>query len=213
LLEALTGLLEVWPDDLVKKRTEEVYQIGLTKIYAEPGYLHQYFSEDWTPAASNDSYGHDIECAYLFTEAAAALGKPDDPAAWDAGKTIVDHCLAVGYDPTSGSLNNTGTVDGTGTPDKSKVWWVQAESANALLLMHERFGKDDPKYWNAFVREWDFINTYQIDHKNGGWYNTINAQNQPRARMPKTDAWTEGYHQGRAMLNITERLKKLAAGN
>jgi len=214
ILEAFTGLLEVWPDDLLKKRTEEVYQIGLTKICADPGYLHQYFSANWTPTESRDSYGHDIESAFLFVEAAAVLGKPDDPAAWEASRKIVDHCLRVGFDPSSGSLNSEGSVDGSGTPDRSRVWWVQAESLNALLLMHDRFGKDDPRYWDAFVKQWDFIRTHQIDHTNGGWHNALNPDNTPlRSKLAKTDAWTEGYHQGRAMLNVVERLKKLARGN
>jgi len=211
LLEAFTALLEVWPDDLVKRRTEELYQIGLTKIYADPGYLHMFFNPDWTPINGQDSYGHDIETAFLFADAAAALGKPDDPKCWDAGRKIVDHCLKVAFDADTGSLFNEGAVDGTGNVDKSKVWWVQAETLNALLLMHERFGKDDPKYWNAFVKNWAFISKYQIDHTNGGWYNTLNPDNTPlRSKIAKTDAWTEGYHQGRAMLTVTATLKHLA---
>ena len=213
ILEALTGLLEVWPDDLVKERTEEVYQIGLTKIYADPGYLQQFFGEDWTPAVNRDSYGHDIESAYLFAEAAAALGKPDDPQCWETGRKIVDHCLQVAYDPASGSLNSEGGIDGS-MADRSRVWWVQAESLNALLLMHERFGKDDPRYWNAFVRQWEFIRLHQIDPKNGGWHNTLYPDDTPlHSKLAKTDAWTEGYHQGRAMMNVIDRLRKLAGVN
>jgi mannobiose 2-epimerase len=214
ILEALTGLLEVWPDDLVRQRTEEVQKIGLTKIYAEPGYLHLFFSANWAPAEGRDSYGHDIESAYLFTEAAAMLGRPDDAASWEAGRKIVDHCLKIGFSAQEGCLNSEGTVDGSGMMDMSRVWWVEAESLNALLLMHERFGKDDPRYWEAFVKQWEFIKAHQIDHKNGGWYNTLKADNTPlRSKIAKTDAWTEGYHQGRAMMNVIERLKKLAGGN
>lgn len=210
LLESLTALLEVWPDDLVKKRTEEVYQLGLTKIYADPGYLHLFFSADWTPVAGRDSYGHDIETAFLFADAAAVLGKPDDPQCWQAGRNIVDHCLKVAF-AADGSLNSEGTVDGSGAMDKSKVWWVEAEALNALLLMHERYGKDDPKYWNAFVKEWAFISTHQIDHQNGGWYNTLNPDYTPlRSKIAKTDAWTEGYHQGRSMLTVTGTLRRMA---
>jgi hypothetical protein len=29
----------------------------------------------------------------------------------------------------------------------------------------------------------------------------------------KADMWTECYHQGRAMLNVSERLRKLAESN
>jgi mannobiose 2-epimerase len=212
ILEALTGLLQVWPDPLLKKRTDEVYQICLTKIYAEPGYLRQFFSPDWTAAPGADSFGHDIESAFLFTETAAALGKSADPACWTAARALVDHCLKVGFDATSGSLNSEGPADGNGTFDRSRIWWVQAESLNALLLMHERFGKDDARYWNAFLREWDFIRTYQIDHKNGGWFNALSADNTPLpSKLAKTDAWTEGYHQGRAMMRVIDRLNRLAS--
>lgn len=219
LLEAFTALLEVWPDDLLKKRTEELYQINLTKIYAETpdgggqgGWLHMFFAPDWTPVAGRDSYGHDIESAYLFAEAAAALGKPDDPTCWHAGRSIVDHCLKVAFNPAAGYLNEDGSVDGTEPMGASMEWWVEAESLNALLLMHERFGKDDPKYWNAFVQQWNFIQTRFIDPVNGGWYKTVSTALVP-SRGNKTDAWTEGYHQGRAMLNVTQRLRKLAAGS
>jgi mannobiose 2-epimerase len=78
--------------------------------------------------------------------------------------------------------------------------------------MHERFGKDDTRYWNAFVREWEFIRTYQIDHKNGGWFNALSADNTPLpSKLAKTDAWTEGYHQGRAMMRVIDRLNRLAS--
>jgi mannobiose 2-epimerase len=125
---------------------------------------------------------------------------------------LVDHCLKVGFDSTSGSLNSEGPADGNGTFDRSRIWWVQAESLNALLLMHERFGNDDAHYWIAFVREWDFIRTYQIDHKNGGWFNALSADNMPLpSKLAKTDAWTEGYHQGRAMMRVIDRLNRLAS--
>jgi len=210
LLEAFTALLEVWPDPLVKKRTEELYQLNITKIYADPGYLYMFFNADWTPIAGRDSYGHDIESSFLFAEAAAALGKPDDPGCWKAGRNIVDHCLKVAFNQNAGYLNGEGTVDGTGPMGANLEWWVEAESLNALLLMHERFGKDDPKYWNAFVKQWNFIQTHFIDHTNGGWYKGVSTALAP-TRGNKSDAWTEGYHQGRSMLNVSERLNRLAA--
>jgi len=211
LLESFTELLQVWPDPLVKQRTEELYQININKIYADPGYLHLFFSADWTPIDSPDSYGHDIESAFLFADAAAALGKPDDPACWKAGKAIVDHCLAVAFDQTNGFLNGEGTLDGKGPMKTNLEWWVEAESLNALLLMHERYGKDDPKYWNAFVKQWAFIQNHFIDKTNGGWYKGVSTS-LAATRGNKTDMWTEGYHQGRSMINVTNRLKNLANG-
>ncbi len=94
LLEALTALYAVWPDELVKKRMSEVFDIGLDKIYAEPGYLRLFFNSDWSVVPNRDSFGHDIETAYLLAEAAAALGKPDDPKAL-AGRTAPRRSCAL----------------------------------------------------------------------------------------------------------------------
>lgn len=209
LLEALTTLNEVWPDPLVKKRTREVFDIVLTKIYDEPGIQHMFFAPDWKPVPGVDSFGHDIETGYLLVEAAAALGIPDDKPTWAAARKLVDHALAVGFDQTHGGFYNEGTVEGKDLRTE-KIWWVEAEGLNALLLMHDRFGAETPKYWDAFVKQWDFIAKHQIDPTHGGWYPTVSQDGKPSPNRAKSDRWTEGYHQGRAMLNVVERLNKLA---
>jgi mannobiose 2-epimerase len=209
LLEAFTTLHEVWPDPLVNKRLREVFEIILTKVYADPGYQHMFFQPDWTPVPSPESYGHDIETGYLLTEAAEALGMKDDPKVLHAARNLIDHPLEVGFDQARGGFYDSGTVDGKDLRTE-KIWWVEAEGLNALLLMHERYGKETPKYWDAFVRQWDFISRHQIDATHGGWYPTVAADGTAPQRRAKSDPWTEGYHQGRAMLNVSERLRKMA---
>jgi mannobiose 2-epimerase len=209
LLEAFTTLHEVWPDETLKKRLSEVFEIILTKVYAEPGYQHMFFSFDWTPVPGPESYGHDIETGFLLVEAAGALGMADDSRTWHAARNLVDHPLEVGFDQEHGGFYDEGTVDGKDLR-KQKIWWVEAEGLNALLLMHEKFGKQTPKYWDAFVKQWDFISKHQIDHVHGGWYATVNPDGTPQSRRVKSDHWTEGYHQGRAMLNVSATLRRLA---
>jgi len=209
LLEALTGLYEVWPDETVKARLAEVFEICLTKIYDEPGIQHMFFEPDWKPIPGPDSYGHDIETGYLLVEAATAFGRGDDPKAWLAARNLVDHGIAVGFDQTHGGFYDSGTVDGKDL-NTQKVWWVEAEGLNALLLMHEKYGSQTPKYWDTFVRQWDFISKHQIDATHGGWYPYIAADGTPFPRRAKSGRWTEGYHQGRAMLNVSAELRKLA---
>src|SRR5208282_5514253 len=80
----------------------------------------------------------------------------------------------------------------------------------ALLLQHEHFGKETTRYWDAFVRQWDWITEHQVDHVNGGWWGTVRADGTP-ASSAKADMWTECYHQGRAMMTVSARLRKLAA--
>ena len=108
LLEALTALYEVWPDPTVQARLNEMFGIVRDRIYAEPGYLIQFFSADWQPRQSDDSYGHDVETAYLLTEAAAALGIPQDAKAWTDARRLVDHAVQFAVNDEHGGLYNSG---------------------------------------------------------------------------------------------------------
>ncbi len=215
ILEALTGLYEVWPDPLLKTRVQEMLEICRDKVYSEPGYLTQFLTADWQRTSSPDSFGHDVEAGYLMVEAADVLGQ-DDPRAWTAARHLVDHALQYGWDNQLGGLYDSGAMNAqgvvTGSLRTEKIWWVEAEQLNALLLQHEHVGKETTKYWDAFVKEWDWISKYQIDHTNGGWWATVQADGTPASRV-KADMWTESYHQARAMLNVSERLRKLAAAN
>ena len=73
MLEALTSVYRIWPDPKVKARLRELFEIVRDKMVRDPGYLVQFFTTDWQPKANDDSYGHDVEVAYLLTEAAEAL--------------------------------------------------------------------------------------------------------------------------------------------
>ncbi len=57
--------------------------------------------------------------------------------------------------------------------------------------MHERYGRETPKYWSGFLQQWDWISRHQIDAVNGGWYHTIRPDNTPLPHA-KSDSWTEG---------------------
>ena len=213
ILEALTGLYQVWPDPLLKTRVQEMLDICRDKIYSEPGYLTQFLSFDWKRTSSPDSFGHDVEAGFLMVEAAELLGQGNDPRNWNAARHLTDHSLQYGWDAARGGLYDLGNMDAdgvvTGNVRTEKIWWVEAEHLNALLLLHEHFGKESPKYWDAFVKQWDWISRFQIDHENGGWWPTVRADGTPASRV-KADMWTECYHQARAMLVVSERLRKLA---
>jgi beta-mannosidase len=209
-LEALTELYQVWPDPAVKTRLEEIFDLNLNKIYSDPGYLILYFNNDWSPATGEeDSYGHNLEAAYLLTDTSKVLGRPDDEKVWRAARNLVDHALQFGWDKKNGGFFEEGALDGSRITKAGKTWWVQAEALYALLLMHERYGHETSKYWDYFVQEWNFIKDHQLDHAHGGWYASA-PNNARQGNAPKTDPWTEGYHQGRAMLNVYALLHRLA---
>jgi cellobiose epimerase len=213
ILEAFTALYQVWPDPLVKTRLQEMLDICRTRFYSDPGYLIQFMSADWKRTTSPDSFGHDVEAGFLMIEAAEALGQGNDARYWTAARRLLDHALQYGWDNDRGGLYDAGALNAegaiTGNLRTEKIWWVEAEQLNALLLQHERFGRETNRYWDAFVKQWDWIRKYQVDPVNGGWWPTVEADGTPVSRA-KANMWTECYHQGRAMLVVSERLRKMA---
>jgi mannobiose 2-epimerase len=98
LLESFTQLYEVWKDDTLRQRLEELLAINRDRICVQPGVMNLYFTYDWRPIPDHDSYGHDIETAYLMLEAEEVLGHGHDPRTEHMARQLVDHALANGWD-------------------------------------------------------------------------------------------------------------------
>ncbi len=210
LLESLSALYEVWPDPHLRDSLVEVFELVRDKVAVEAvGCLNLYFTPDWRALPDHDSFGHDVETAFLLVEAAAALGMPDDPRTWALARRIVDHALDFGWDKSNGGFYDAGGVFGH-VFDRKKVWWVQAEGLNALLLIDGKFGGETRRYWEAFMAQWQFIKNHQVDHTRGGWYSEVAENGDLIPGRVKSDGWTEGYHQGRALLTVSAALRLLA---
>jgi mannobiose 2-epimerase len=207
LLEAFAQLYEVWRDATLRSRLQELLAIIRDKVCVDPGAMNLYFTNDWRAFPDHDSYGHDVEAAYLMLEAEDVLGQGHDPKTERMAKMLVDHALTYGWDSTNGGFFREGTTGGK-PEDKAKEWWVQFEGLNALLMMHERYGRSDDRYWKAFQHQWQFIRKFQIDPEFHGVYGTILPNGKPISPA-KGEIWKAAYHDGRALLNVTERLRKL----
>ncbi|HEY2971826.1 MAG TPA: AGE family epimerase/isomerase [Pyrinomonadaceae bacterium] len=208
LLESFAQLYEVWPDEMLRRRLAELLAIVRDKICVEPGAMNLYFTLDWRAFPDHDSYGHDVETAYLLLEAEEVLGPVRDPKTERMAKLLVDHALAYGWDENYGGFYRDGTTMGR-PEDLRKEWWVQMEGLNALLLMHEKYGSATDLYFKAFQQQWQFIKDRQVDHEFGGIYDTVERDGTPTDHL-KARIWKEAYHDGRALLNVTARLQKLA---
>jgi mannobiose 2-epimerase len=169
--------------------------------------MNLYFTPDWRPIPDHDSYGHDVETAYLILEAETALGSDARQKTEVMARALVDHALAYGWDKQNGGFYRDGTTFGV-AEDKRKEWWVQFEGLNALLLMHEKYGRDDGRYYEAFKQQWAFITEHQVDREFGGIFDTV-EENGAVIDYTKSRIWKECYHETRSLLNTIERLKKL----
>ena len=208
LLESFTELYGVWKDAGLRRRLEELLLVVRDRVSVAPGAMGLYFTDDWRALPGHDSYGHDVEAAYLMLEASEALGHKKDAATERTAKMLVDHALAYGWDETFGGLFREGTAAGE-AEDTRKEWWAQVEGLNTLLLMHERYGRGTDAYFKAFQRQWEFIRDRQVDREFRGLYDTVGRDGTPTA-TPKARIWKAAYHDGRALLNVAERLRQLA---
>lgn len=207
LLEALTELYRVYPDGRLRARLIELTQIVRDRITVEPGYLNLTFTLSWEPVPGRQSYGHDMETAYLLLESADALGQRDAPKTLAVARKLVDHAIPFGFDTQHGGVFNEGEP-GKPASDRIKWWWVQAEALNALLLMHEHFGAETNCYWDAFSQQWQFVNQHVIDHDHGGWFMKLSPEG--KSLIPvKASLWKAGYHDGRAIIEVRNRLRRM----
>jgi mannobiose 2-epimerase len=211
LLEAFTALHHVWPDPLVRERLLEVFTIVRDRLPQEPGYLAMFAEPDWTPLPGHVSYGHDVETVFLLAEAAAALGVPDDEATWALARRIWDNTLRHGYDTEHGGIFYEGPPRGP-AEKRQKVWWAEAEALQSLCLMHARFVRREPRYWDAFVGTWAFVTRHQVDAQHGGWHGHVSPDGSKVLSADKGDNWKEPYHTCRALMNCADMLRDLGKG-
>jgi mannobiose 2-epimerase len=225
LLEAFTSLYQIWPHDLLRERLLELYVLIRDKITTEKGYLTLFFSRDWTPVSFRDSsnavreanyfidhvsFGHDVETAYLMLEASQALQIESVSNILRIAKKMVDHALAKGWDRENGGFYHQGYYfkesDSISIINEKKIWWVQAEGLNALLLMSKLF-PEEKKYYHLFIQQWNYIKKFMIDHEYGGWYAEGLDKSPEHQKAPKAHAWKVNYHNFRALVNCINMLK------
>jgi mannobiose 2-epimerase len=209
LLEALAEFSHVEPAPLVKSRLAETLAVVRDRIAVEPGALNLYLTPDWRATPAHDSFGHDVETAYLLVESAEALGTPGDPKTWQVARQLVDHALEWGWDEQFGGFFEKGEAFGGEAFDKTKVWWTQAEGLNALLLMHRRYGGQTDRYWKAFLKQWSFIERHLLDRTHGGWFMQTSRDGTLIGDGRKATQWKANYHTSRALMNVAKMLGEL----
>jgi mannobiose 2-epimerase len=213
LLEALAEFSRVEKTPRVRTRLAETLAVVRDRIAVEPGALNLYLTPDWRAVPAHDSFGHDVETAYLLVEAAEALGAPDDPSTWKMARRLIDHALDWGWDEEHGGFYDKGDVFAGRAYDTTKVWWTQAEGLNALLLMHRKFGGQTDRYGKAFLKQWSFIEAHMLDPDHGGWYGETTREGRLIGDGRKASQWKANYHTSRAMMNVATMLGEIEKGS
>ncbi|HUG10241.1 MAG TPA: AGE family epimerase/isomerase, partial [Opitutaceae bacterium] len=208
MMEAYTNLLRAWPDDGLRSAQRELVDIMLGKVLDKrTWHLGLFFEDDWALVSGDAvSYGHDIEAAWLLTEAAEIVGDPGQVArARGAAVEIARVTLADGVD-ADGSVLYEGRANRP--TNFQKDWWPQAEGMVGFLDAWQISG--DEKYLRAAEKLWAFIEARFVDRAHGGWFNALDRAGAPLP-LPKIGFWICPYHNGRALMEIIDRAPRAPA--
>lgn len=226
IMEAFSELYHVWKDPLLKERLKEMLHLIRDVQMDERGFINLFFEADWSPVSYRNateeeriknrnldhvSFGHDIEIAYLMLEAEEVLGNEHPTKTHEVAKRITDHVLQYGWDFELGGIWDGGYYNDKQTVCEivmhEKAWWAQAEAMNTFQIMAELYPEDPNDYHSRFMETWNYINTYLIDHENGGWHIAGTDQSPDIVKAPKAHIWKANYHDGRALMNCLKRLE------
>ena len=202
VMEALTNLYRVWPDEGLRESLISSLDAIQTKVYnPETKHMHQFFKADWTVLPGGDSYGHDIETSWLMYETAEVLG--DEAIIAKTRKItldMVDASLAEGLAKDGCMLNETPEE----SPRQLIEWWPQCETIIGCINAWQLTG--NRKYFDAAVRCWEFVKKSFIDKEYGEWFRKMALDRTPQLRVTKADVWNCPYHNSRLGFEIQSRL-------
>lgn len=198
VLEAYTTLYRVWRDKTLGDQLRNLIQIFSDKIIDRSFHFNLFFDERWNVRSSGISYGHDIEGSWLLHDAAKALGDNDLTNETERlSVRIIDVAMREGVDQ-DGAVKNE-------ADDPERHWWPQAEALVGFVNCWQLTGQTS--YLAAAFRVWKFIKTSVIDHQHGEWHWRLNEKGDVNYSEDKAGPWKCPYHNGRAMLELLQRLK------
>ncbi|KAB7671772.1 AGE family epimerase/isomerase [Bacillus sp. B1-b2] len=211
IIEAYTNLYQIWPDESLLDRINNLLDIFSTKIFNMEGqYCYVAFDQNWSNTKDTFSYGHDIETSWLLTEA-LEVTKLDRP---DIVKINELMALQVSRD----GLAEDGSImdcKENGLVHSNRVWWGQAE---AVIGFHNAYELTKvPNYLTYSENVWKYIKDHFHDTRDGGeWYSRIDAEGQiisslrdEKYQTPENivDSWKCPYHNARMCLEMMRRLE------
>lgn len=205
VLEAYTNLYRVWKSPELKHSLKELIEVTLDHIIdSKSAHFLLFFDEAWEVKSHHVSYGHDIEGSWLLVEAAEVL---DDPGVLkrviQTAIAMAEAVLAKGIDKDGGIWNE---ADPSGLTDTNKDWWPQAEAMVGFYNAYQM--TRDEKFEEAAANSWKFIQNYIVDRSGGEWYWGVDQSGAPLPNEPKVSPWKCPYHNGRACMEMLERLER-----
>ena len=205
IVEAYANLYTVWKEETLLNDIVELLEvIAAHFINEETGHLKLFFDENWIENPDVISYGHDIEAAWLLLQCAEISGNEKLIARYKKHAIQLTDVTYEGIDIDGGlwyelDPNNNELI-------AEKHWWPQAELMIGFFNSFQLTG--DKAYLDVVLKNWEFTKKYILDCKNGEWYWGVNAD-YSLIEKDKAGFWKCPYHNGRACIEIINRIKTI----
>ena len=195
LLEAYANLYRMWPDEALREALVRLLDLVCTRIMGPDRHLQLYFRRDWSVLPGAVSYGHDIETSWLLLECAFATHDIDVVSRVRPFAAALGRAGNEGLLP-DGSMLYERLPDGSA--DRSRQWWVQAETVVGNLWLWKYHG--DAEAAERALACWAYIRDHLVDREGGEWYWAILPDGSPDLSQPKAGFWKCPYHNSRMCL-------------
>jgi cellobiose epimerase len=207
-MEALVELAAESNDGAVVDSLGEAVDVLTTHFHpTDPAAARSIVTRDWQFASDADqtpiSLGHNVEFAWLLLRAEQVLARP---LSIDRLTAYVDHALKVGFDGTNGGLDDVPASVASQPEHRSRIWWVQAEFLASLAEAAARTTQGG-RYDDLLRRQLTFVLGRQADPHDGLWWEAVDEEG--RITNPsKHHEWKAGYHELRAIILLSESMRR-----
>jgi mannobiose 2-epimerase len=210
VMEAYANLMRAWDSQELTGKQAELLEVMMQRIVDQETYhTITFFDERWTPRSDHISYGHDIEASWLLVESAEVL---DDEALIEEAKTLALHMaratLAKGMAADGGLLYEATPA---GIVDSNTEWWPQAEAVVGLISAYQL--SSETHFLQAALKGWDYIEEHLVDREHGEWFRYVTREGAVSRDAFKVSFWKCPYHNGRACMEVIDRLTEIWGRN
>jgi cellobiose epimerase len=202
VFEGYSGLYQASGNSGVGDAMRYILEIFIQKIYnPEKRRLEVFFDREMNSILDLHSYGHDIEASWLMD--------------WGCG-LLKDKALGERLSPITGTLarqiykiayhkHSVWNECDRGVNNKSRVWWVQAESVLGFLNAYRK-SPGHAGYLRAAADIWQYIGRYVVDARPGSeWFWEVDDDGNPNTDRPIVEPWKCPYHNGRMCMEIIKK--------
>lgn len=205
VLEAYSAFYHIVNSSEVRSALRKnILWLGENIYCPQSQHLRLFMDMHWCDQSERYSFGHDIETSWLLADALKTLNEPLLTQRFmPIVINLVDRCLQDGLGSEGQVLDWKDIA--TGQCSTISEWWIQAEALVAFVNAWQL--TQNEVYLSAAERVWQFIVTHHKDPMGGEWFWADLKNNPDAPPFYKAGFWKGPYHNGRAMLQVADRLR------